>query len=133
MKNDSCSLIRESFDCSTYERDRTVFSGRKTGEKDGAILYAFRVEDRVMRMSLSFEDGRCRILQVYPDSSSELLLDPRGRGYYALTLSSGHRLVLIAETTFMKHDDFETVFKYNLYEEHSEKVISFNEVTIKGD
>lgn len=135
MLKRNCILVRESFDCSTNENDKMTFTGKivETPKGCSKFNFVFKVEEQVMRMEIIFKKDSCQIMQKYPDSTSEIVLNLHSEGYYRLELSNGYSLSFITKTSFIKYDDFKIELKYNLLDGNSNKIISVNEIKIMGD
>lgn len=132
MKNNKYTLIRDSFDSYTKEREHVLYSG-KLLKKDRSVLhFAFKVEDGISRINISYESEVCHIKQVYSDSVSEMDLSLKKKLKYYLKLNSGYTLNFYTEASFIKIDEFEIKLKYNLYDDKS-NLISMNEVSIIGE
>ena len=132
--NRNCILIRDSFDCSTNEKDRLTFVGKLLEKKDDSkFVFAFKVEEQIMRMEIIFNENLCEIHQKYPDSSAKIVLNLINDGYYRLELANGYSLTFITKTSFIKYDDFNIELKYNLFDGNSNQIISVNEIKIMGD
>lgn len=129
------TLIRESFDCSTLEKERMVFIGKLLAydKKLNQYKFAFKVENQVLRMDMTFNKNSCKIMENYPDSSCDFTLTLEKKEKYSLTLHSGYHLFFITEASLIKFDELEIILKYNLYDESSKKVISFNEIKVIGE
>lgn len=134
MLSRNCILIRDSFDCSTNEKDRMSFVGKLLEKKEySKFVFAFKVEEQIMRMDIIFNENVCEIYQKYPDSSMEMILNLKSDGYYRLKLSNGYSLSFITKTSFIKYDEFNIELKYNLFDGNTNQIISVNEIKIMGD
>lgn len=135
MNNLNRVLVSDFFDCSSYERTRTSFRGKLLSydAKLNKYKFAFKVEDSLMRLELTFIDGKCEIFQSYPDSFSEFTLSMNKKEDYCLTLQNTHKLFFVTEATLIKYDELQINLKYNLYDKNTNEVISFNEISIIGE
>lgn len=135
MNNLNRVLISDFFDCSTYERTRTSFRGKLLSfdQKLNTFKFAFKVDDSLMRLELTFKDGKCQVYQSYPDSFSEFVLALNEKETYCLTLQSSYKLFFVTEATLINYDDLQINLKYNLYDKNTNEVISFNEISIIGE
>lgn len=135
MNNMNWTLTRESFDCSTLEKDRMVFMGKLLSFDKEANIFkvAFKIENDLMRMEMQFNKNSCKIVEKYKDYNCDFTLTLEKKEKYCLTLNSGYHLFFITEASLIKFDELEIILKYNLYDESSKQVISFNEIKISGE
>lgn len=127
------TLIRESFDCDTYEKERMVYVGKLLSFENNLYKFSFKVDESIMRLEMKFDHDKCFIKQFYPSSKCEFTLSLNKKEKYFLELNNSYKLFFITEASLIKHDDLQIKLKYNLFDENSKRVISFNEITIIGD
>lgn len=129
------TLISESIDVDTLEKNRMVFVGKLLEFEKNTNLYkfAFKVEKVIMRLEMKFSYDKCEIKQFYPDSVAEFSLINNDKGDYCLKLNNTHTLCFITETSLIKCDEKEIKLKYNLYDKNTNQIISMNEISIVGE
>lgn len=133
MNHSRRTLVRESFSCDAPEREKEVYSGYllRSDPSLGEYRFAFRADDRVMRLKMRVGETAAQIDQTFDGAISALRLELGGRGEYSLK-TGGYTLRLLTETERISADDSVIEFKYRLLDEDG-RVLSFNEVRISGE
>lgn len=135
MANLNRTLVRESIDIETFEKERMVFNGKLIdyNEKNKTFKFAFKVEKSIMRIEMTFFKDSCKIIQNYPDSTTEFTLKVNNKEDYCLILNNSYKLFFLTEASLIKYDEKQIKLKYNLYDKNTKQVISMNEISIIGE
>ena len=133
MSYKNCVLIRNSYDCSLSEQDKTIFKGKLT--KANYLLneysYTFKVEDNLMKMNLKYQNGCIEIIQEFVSGTSYMRLEMNKTHTYSLKLKSGHSLEFDIKTTQLDFKPNDINVKYSLIDKNKGDIISLNEINIK--
>ena len=135
MANLNRTLVRESIDIETFEKDRMVFSGKLLDydKENNVYKFAFKVEKVIMRIEMTFNGDSCKVVQSYPDSHTEFTLKVNSKEDYCLILNNSYKLFFLTEASLIKYDENQIKLKYNLYDKNTKQVISMNEISIIGE
>lgn len=135
MKQENRILIRESFDCSTYEKDRQLYRGKLLSYDvlENKYSYAFKIDELLLRMNLVVNQMKVTIIQNYPDAEAKFVLEEGKRNIYEICLNTGHKLCFMTETEKLEINPKCFEFKFRLLDEKGKDVISFNEIKLTGD
>ena len=135
MANLNRTLVRESLDLETYQKDRMVFVGKLTdyNQETKTYKFAFKFEKVIMRLEMTFKNDKCKIVQIYPDSVTEFTLKMNSKEDYCLILNNSYKLFFVTEASLIKYDEKEIKLKYNLYDKNTNQAISINEISIIGE
>lgn len=135
MSYKNCILKRESYDCSSNEKDSILYVGKliKQDSKLQELSYAFKIEDSLMRMNIKKEDNKVIVNQEFQSGSSSMILELNKKHVYTMKLQTGHTLNFLILANEIKFENGNISFKYQLIDKIKDEVISFNEITIKEE
>ena len=135
MSYKNCILKRESYDCSTNEKDSTIFVGKLVKEdiELKELSYAFKIEDSLMRMFVKQDGNKVIINQEFQSGSSSMILELNKKHIYTMKLQTGHTLNFLILANLINFGNGNISFKYQLIDKLKDEVISLNEITIKEE
>ena len=128
-------LIREGYDCLLNEQERMAFNGKliKANYLTNEYSFAFKVEDHLMRMELTYQNGLISIKQDFSSASSLMKMELGKRHIYSMTIQSGHTVEFYIDTMDIVFTKDLIKLKYKLIDKFKEDTISINEIRIIGE
>lgn len=121
-------LINEIYDLNTNERTRNLYQGYRINQGENH-QYVFKVEDGLVRMTLSGDENKLIIKQSYSDSDVEIVLPSKDYGEYRLSLNNGYYLTMKLHSESLVKTENTIELKFYLLDE-KETPVSFHKVII---
>ena len=128
-------FFRESYDCQSGDKDSGSFQGKliKANYVSQEYSFAFKVEDSLMRMQISYKNDCVEIVEEFSSAKSKMKLELNKQHDYAIELSNGYSLNFLLEATEIVFDKDVIKLKYKLIDKVKKDTISLHEIRICGE
>lgn len=125
-------LISESYNVGTNEKDRNVYKGKLVNYSalENEYNFAFKINEQVCRMKLSYLNGVCKVIETFPDSKVEIELKLNQKAEYVLSYSS-MSLKFETEAKSIKISEDEIELSFVVIDRG--EVMLINKITILGE
>ena len=135
MSYQKCVLIREGYDCLLNEQEKMAFNGKliKSNYLTNEYSFAFKVEEHLMRMEITYQNGVVSIKQDFSSASSLMKMELKKRHVYSMTIQSGHSVKFYIDTIDIVFAKDLIKLKYKLVDMVKGDTISINEIRIIGE